>query len=233
MKLGEEGWTITKTGLFRLAVRKGIPADSYMQFAGASGSGFVNGIWKPGTVKAWFGTEGTWSRKFTYPESDQPLMEECEQDLSQLFPAEAFCTLDHIYNDLTSVEFDYDANEVKWDWNPNQVLSPAVDGVLNNHVLKYPFVQTTKKPADIACLIVNADPQELHTIWSSAAVSTEVESVTVQAAAHDVWFVSLFTDMQTTEGKAIERGKFYRITKTIELQPTTERNLLVVLSKAN
>lgn len=231
MKIDDLSWAVTSTENFRLAVNTELPVGSEMSFAGASGGGYVNGIWKPGTVKLWISSYGTWERVAVFPESDQSIIEECEADPSLLFPDEAFTPLDHVLNDVDSLAIDYAANEIKWQWESSKVVHPEITDVLNNHVMKYPFSQTVTQEADIACLVVNAEPHEAGALWGSSVVSTEVEDVQVINRGSECWMVSLFEDMQTTDGTTIERGKFYKLTADVNLSKTANANRLVCLWK--
>lgn len=217
MKIPDNTWQVTSTPYFRLAVQQELQPGAEMSFTGLDAP---EPLWTPGSIKVWAGTFGKWERRITIGDDD--VLQACKNDINNLFPAQAFSTVDPLFNNLDTVT--YDDNEAVWMWQPTDSIYPAMEGVLNDHVSKYPFVQTVTEIANIACLIAHPD----YT-WNSSMISTNIEEFIITKKSPECWVVSLFGDQVTTSGKVLERGKFYKLTQDITLQKTVEHDRVVSL----
>lgn len=217
MNITDDSWRITSTSNFRLAVQESLEPGATMSFTGTSAP---EPLWTPGSVKVWAGTHGTWERRITIGDAD--MLQACKNDVNNLFPPEAFSSVDPLFNDLDSVV--YEEDEAVWRWSPAAQIYPEQERVLNDHVSKYPFSQTVVETANLACLIAHPD----YT-WGSSLTSTEIENFIITKRTDNCWVVSLFDNMETTDGRILDKGIFFKLTQDVSLKKTASPNRLVCL----
>jgi hypothetical protein len=226
MSIENVNWMHTYSNNFELAVGKNIPVNSEMDFTGYVTDNYLNQIWAPGNVRLWVPNGGKWERKVSYPNADDSLIETFENDIDSFFPSEAFTPLDEILNDKSSMVFDYENNEVRWNWEGKQVY-PMIDNCLNKYVFKYPFSQKVTEEGSLACLQLNST-FEGSDRWNCKVVSTEVDDMTINREGSICWFVSCFENMETNTGTVINRGTFYKMSSwEINLKKTPLPNSLI------
>lgn len=223
----------TITSIFNFTSSSTLEVGSELAFAGDNtNSNKLNGIWSPGTVRLWLSTKGKWERKIVFPETDEQLIRSLENDINKFFPSEAFTSLDKLFNDKDSIVFDYQNNEVRWDWYPGKSVDEFLFNSLNTHVFKYPFKQKVVEESDFACLMINANPEDVGTQWDCGVISTDIKDVAVEKEGNECWFVSCFEDMETNTGKAIKTGKFYKMSSDlITLNKTENHNRILKIVK--
>lgn len=233
MNIPLEKWNLSVTGNFNFTWAKNLEPESEMKFIGDNTKAYkLSDIWSPGTVRVWLSTKGKWERKIVFPETDESIIKKLENDIQRFFPQKAFTPLDEIFNDKESLVFDYENNEVRWDWYPGRQVDDFIYGCLNSYVFKYPFRQKVTEESDYACLMINAQPNEVGDIWDCAVVSTNTKDISVEKEGNECWFVSCFEDMKTDSGKEIKTGKFYKMSSDIvNLLKTENHNRVLKIIK--
>lgn len=229
----EAEWEVTGlNGICRLAVAKNLQNGFEMSFTGSDAEEYLNGIWTLGTVRMWIGSVGKWRRQIVWPEIDEQIMLDAQQDVDLLFPSQAFTGLDQVFNDKQSVVYDFDNNTVEWDWDCSKVVYPFEDSTLNTYVFKYPFKQTVTETADIACFMLNCEPADVGTVWNVSVVSTDQEWFDVTKLGTECWYVSLFTDIEKSDGTVVPRGQFRKMSsESVTLKKTVSHNRVLRLYK--
>lgn len=219
-------------GICRLSVATDIPVGHEMYIAGRAGeTTYILGT--RGDAGAWISTKGTWKRTITYPDTLDEQLLEAQENPRLLFPEnqpQVFTPLEEAVNDLNSLAVDTDANEVSWLWKPEVTVYPEPLEVLSTHTFKYPFKQVTQTRANMACLLVNVNPDDIPTKWNATVVSSDQEDFDIQKEGTDCWYVSIFTDITKADGTNVPRGQFRKmVNPTASLVKTDVPNYVMKL----
>jgi len=199
----------------------------------------IHSIWKRDHIFFWVGTQGQWIRKINYTENDNSVIQEWVANPG-IMVSDIFTSYDNITQGTEPhLTNNQQEKTVTWVWdndmnaNRSQQIQDGkvLENVLNEHTFRFPFSQTvTSNTANIACLLIDCESCDIDS-WNSTLYSMfsgEDYTLTIPKKSDDCYVVSLFSDQLTTDGKTLEKGKFYKMSsEDISVAPGSVDNRIL------